>query len=126
MAYNKKLDRRHDCNKGEYLPQRHTRVMDEEAYRANLPDFKPQGAGKRVYTEKEIMEANPPAPKPKMDPVEAGDLVFVGGHIEEVEEVIDPENMTVLIRGCKVGGCRLLPVQMQIAWQEAKKAMGLI
>lgn len=125
MAINNRLDRRHDINKGERLPERHTRVLDEEAYRANLPEFVPQGAGKRVYTAKEIMENFPKPTKPKLDVLEAGDLVFVGGHIEEVEEVLDTENMVVRIRGVKVGGCKLLPVQMQIAWQEAKKEMGV-
>jgi hypothetical protein len=32
LSKNKKLDRRHDCNAGEYLPQRLTRVEDMEVY----------------------------------------------------------------------------------------------
>lgn len=36
MAVNTKLDRRHDINAGERLPERHTRVLDEEAYRNSI------------------------------------------------------------------------------------------
>lgn len=36
MALNNKLDRRHDINAGERLPERHTRVQDEELYRDNI------------------------------------------------------------------------------------------
>ena len=125
MAVNKKLDRRHDCNSGEYLPERHTRVLDEEAYRANLPEFVPQGAGKRVYNAKEILEAFPKPQEPVYDIVKAGDLVWVGGHLEEVEAVLDTVKMTVLIRGSKVGGCVLLPAYVQESWARARKEMGL-
>jgi len=36
MAVNNRLDRRHDINKNERLPERHTRVLDEEVYRDNI------------------------------------------------------------------------------------------
>lgn len=36
MSENKKLDRRHDCNAGEYLPQRLTRVLDMQNYWKNF------------------------------------------------------------------------------------------
>lgn len=110
MAVNNRLDRRHDVNKGERLPERHTRVLDEEAYRDGI---------ERVLQNTEV----PVEVKP--DVVVAGDLVYIGGHIEEVEEVLDRERMIVKIRGSKVGGCRLLPLYMQMAFAEAKKEMGL-
>ncbi len=110
MAINNKLDRRHDVNAGERLPERHTRVLDEEAYREGI---------QRVLDNKEV-----PVPS-KPDVVAKGDLVWVGGHIEEVEEVLDEERMVVRIRGAKVGSCKLLPLAFQLAWAEAKKAMGI-
>lgn len=125
MAVNKKLDRRHDCNANEYLPERHTRVLDEEAYKANLPEFVPQGAGKRVYNAEDILAAFPKPQEPVYDIVKAGDLVWVGGHLEEVEAVLDTVKMTVLIRGSKVGGCVLLPAYVQESWARARKEMGL-
>jgi hypothetical protein len=125
MAVNNKLDRRHDINAGERLPERHTRVLDEELYRANLPAFEPEGAGVRYYTLEDIRKALPPLPKPSVDIVKAGDLVYVGGHIEEVEEVLNETDMTVLIRGAKVGGCRLLPQSIQALWGQVKQDMGL-
>lgn len=36
MAANTKLDRRHDINAGERLPERFTRVLDDSTYRDNL------------------------------------------------------------------------------------------
>lgn len=36
MAKNMNLSRRHDINAGERLPERHTRVEDEELYRDNI------------------------------------------------------------------------------------------
>jgi hypothetical protein len=110
MAVNNKLDRRHDINKGEKLPERHTRVLDEEAYREGI---------ERVLN-------NTEAPVTfKMDVVKAGDLVWVGGHIEEVEKVLDDERMIVLIRGSRVGGCVLLPSYVQEMWAKARLEMGI-
>lgn len=110
MAINTKLDRRHDINKNERLPERHTRVMDEEAYRAGI--------------ERVLSNTKPPVTL-QSDVVKAGDLVWVGGHIEEVEEVLDTERMVVLIRGSKVGGCVLLPAYVQECWAKARKEMGI-
>ncbi len=59
------------------------------------------------------------------DIVKVGDLVYVGGHIEEVEKVLDKETMTVIIRGAKYGSCKLLPPEFQAAWQAAIKKLGL-
>lgn len=125
MAVNNKLDRRHDINAGERLPERHTRVLDEEAYKANLPEFVPQGAGKRYYNAKDISDAFPKPQEPVYDIVKAGDLVWVGGHLEIVEEVLDEVKMTVLIRGSKVGGCVLLPSYVQKCWAKARLEMGI-
>lgn len=125
MAKNNKLDRRHDINAGERLPERHTRVLDEEAYRENLPEFVPQGAGKRYYTLKDVTASFPVPLEPKRDIVKAGDLVWVGGHLEEVEKVLDEKDMTVLIRGSKVGGCVLLPAYVQESWAKARLEMGI-
>lgn len=110
MAVNNKLDRRHDVNKGERLPERHTRVLDEEAYRDGI---------ERVLNNK---EAHKP---PQVDVVKVGDLVWVGGHIEEVEKVLDEERMIVLIRGMKVGSCVLLPSYVQECWAKARLEMGI-
>jgi hypothetical protein len=125
MAANMNLDRRHDVNAGEALPERHTRVLDEEAYKANLPEFVPQGAGKRVYNAKDILAAIPKPKDPVFDTVKAGDLVFVGGHIEEVEKILDEAKMVVLVRGSRVSGCVLLPSYVQEMWAKAKQEMGL-
>jgi hypothetical protein len=109
MAKNK-CPRNHNIHAGERLPERISRVDDLEVYKANL----------------EIALNNKEKPKVvKPDIVKAGDLVYVGGHIEEVERVLDKDRMIVSIRGAKVGGCRLLPAAFQKAWESAKKDMGI-
>jgi hypothetical protein len=105
-----KVPRNHDINAGERLPERINRVEDMEIYRANL--------------EKALNNKEKPKVE-KMDIVKAGDLVYVGGHLEEVEEVLDKDRMVVLIRGAKVSGCKLCPINFQNEWAFVKKVWGI-
>ena len=49
MAVNTKLDRRHDINKGERLPERLSRVLDEESYRMGWDGVKANEASEGFH-----------------------------------------------------------------------------
>lgn len=64
-------------------------------------------------------------PKQKQNTIKRGDLVYVGGHIEEVEKVLDPDLGIMLIRGGSYGDCRVLPSYVREYWEMAKREMGI-
>lgn len=93
MSKNKKLDRRHDVNAGEMLPQRLTRVEDMEVYwdgidrvisAENDPEAKAKAKAKKEREEMELAE--------KKASIKAGDVVILlwqGFQLVRVSEVLE-------------------------------------
>jgi hypothetical protein len=60
MAVNNRLDRRHDINKGERLPERLSRVLDEEQYRIGMDMVKANEGSesfRKALEEKRVSDA---------------------------------------------------------------------
>lgn len=97
MVYNHRLDRRHDINKGERLPERIDRVLDKELWdqRFEMVDL-------TVQTKEE----------PKLEEFEVGDLFLVGGYqIVRVEEKLS--EIKFKSRGITYGiGAKKLPYEL--------------
>ena len=93
MSKNTKLDRRHDINAGEMLPQRLTRVEDMELYKDNIetvlnneenPDWVEKMSRAKARREAELAE--------KKASIKAGDIVILlwqGFQLIRVEEVFE-------------------------------------
>ena len=94
MAYNHRLDRRHDVNKGEKLPERIDRVLDKELW-------------DRRFEMVDLTAKEPP--KPKLEEFEVGDYFLVGGwQIVKVEEKLSESKFSS--RGVTYGvGAKKLP-----------------
>jgi hypothetical protein len=104
VSKNTKLDRRHDVNADEMLPQRLTRVEDMELYwngiekvtdNENNPEFQAQRRAEKEKAEKLLAE--------KKASIKAGDAVLLhwsGLQLVRAEEVSDT---SVTIRGHKYG-----------------------
>jgi len=101
MAVNTKLDRRHDINKGERLPERLSRVLDEESYRAGMDGVKANEASEDFQKAQEAQrQADAKAIQFKKDRTIPGAIVVLkwsGVQFHRVDAIRED--------GLKVGPC---------------------